>query len=191
MDSKLKEILIESFREALRSCADSTLLAYEDEVVNALRLDFERRPEIWGWVEKVPEETLREIFKGYMEFLMKEVYPKTALARLEREIAEVGEKVEKKAEEIKKEVGEKKEELKTELEDDLDDFSKGVGAAIGRTQAIVMFEAEKTRDQIRDHIDRRLKKGEYDRESRLEIMETVAKTLDYIDEELDRKYGLR
>ncbi len=178
MDSKLKEILIESFREALRSCADSTLLAYEDDLVNALKLDFERRPEIWGWVEKVPEETLREIFKGYMEFLMKEVYPKTVLARLEREIAEA-------KEEIKKEVGEKKEELKGEIHEDLRELARGVGGAIGRTKALIMFEAEKTRDQIRDHIDRRLKKGEYEyRESKWEIRHRIAETLTAMDEEI-------
>jgi len=85
--------LVEAFRRALKQKADTSLIRYENDIVEGFKRMVESNYKAWSHLLVLDNSALQSTFEAMWEFVMKEVYPKTALARLEREIAEVKEEV--------------------------------------------------------------------------------------------------
>jgi len=130
------ERLVKIFRKVFRETVDNQLLAYEEEVMKGFEREVREHREVWEKFERLPDETVEELLKWMLEFVMKEVYPKTALARLEREIVgvkekveEIGEKVDKHHEytrETAKEAGRVIAIVENEIKEEIHEAKKGI-----------------------------------------------------------------
>lgn len=173
--------LVRIFREVFRKTVDSQLAKYEEEIVEGFRREVEVNKELWGVYEEMSEEQVREIFTAFMGFIIKEVYPRTALARLEERIGKVEEKVEKS---------------KKEVIEEMVEFAGAVGDLAGIIHKEINKEIEESRKTVLDKIEeeaRDIKWRIYEESrrtssspsfnegpSRLEILESAAETLDLL-----------
>jgi len=135
MTPERKKFYTEAFRRALRKSMDSSLLRYEDDLVEAFGRDLDAHPDVWKFLFSLPDDKVEETLSYFMHFFAREIYPKTALAKLEQRIEKVEEKVEQAKEELK---GEHKE------------LAEAIGENFGETQAYIIHEAEKTRQAIQE-----------------------------------------
>jgi len=125
------ERFIGIFRKAFRRQVDTTLIRYEDEVVEGFKRMVEEQPELWSYLFEMDDETLLHTFEAMWEFVMKEVYPKTALARLEREIVEAKEEVKER---IKK-------------------TGEVLGGVMGEATKMIITEVRDARTELKDEIE--------------------------------------
>jgi len=139
MTPERKKFYTEAFRRALRKSMDSSLLRYEDDIVEAFGRDLDAHPDVWEFLFALPDDKVEETLSYFMHFFAREIYPKTALAKLEQRIEKVEEKVEQKAEEVKEFVEESDRAL-----------ARGIGKVAGEVEARVIHEAEKTRQLIQE-----------------------------------------
>jgi len=138
-----KEQILEIFRRVLRRECDSSLLRYEDDLVEAFGRDLDAHSDVWEFLFKLPDDKVEETLSYFMHFFAREIYPKTALAKLEQRIEKVEEKVEQKAEEVK-------ESMENDHKILVEVIGKAAGDVSGEVQARIIHEAEKTRQEIRD-----------------------------------------
>lgn len=167
--------LVRVFREVFRKTVDSQLAKYEEEIVEGFRREVEVNRELWSVYEGMSEEQVREVFTAFMGFIIKEIYPRTALARLEERIERIEEKVE---------------ESKKEVIDEMVEFAGAVGDLAG----IIHNEVENSRKAVLDKIEkeageikwriveesrrRRTPSWFSEGPSRLEALESAAEALD-------------
>jgi len=155
-----------AFLEAFRQVVDNQLLAYEEEVIKAFEREVREHRENWERFEELPDETVEEILKGMLEFVMKEVYPKTALARLEREIVGV-------REEVKETIREESEKLEKKMKKYTGDLAEGMGYTTGMIMDKVKEETSKVKERITSELEV-IKEDVLDIRKRTEYIEEVA-----------------
>ena len=143
MTPERKKFYTEAFRRALRKSMDSSLLRYEDDLVEAFGRDLDAHSDVWEFLFSLPDDKVEETLSYFMHFFAKEIYPKTALAKLEQRIEKVEEKVEQA-----------KEEIKEHTHEDHKAMAKAIGKAVweaaGDVEAYVIHEGEKTRQAIQE-----------------------------------------
>ncbi len=143
MTPERKKFYTEAFRRALRKSMDSSLLRYEDDIVEAFGRDLDAHPDVWEFLFALPDDKVEETLSYFMHFFAKEIYPKTALAKLEQ-------RIEKVEESVKETVEKKAEEVKEFVEESDREVAKVVGAMSGKVEARIVHEAEKTRQLIQE-----------------------------------------
>ena len=158
-----KEQILEIFRRVLRRECDSSLLRYEDDLVEAFGRDLDAHSDVWEFLFKLPDDKVEETLSYFMHFFAREIYPKTALAKLEQRIEKVEEKVEQKAEEVKESMHEEHKEMVGLM-----------GEVSGSIKAHIIHEAEKTRQAIQES------KLSDNRENWSERAFEIARTIDSI-----------
>jgi len=98
---------------------------------------------VWEFLFSLPDDKVEETLSYFMHFFAREIYPKTALAKLEQRIEKVEERVEKAKEEIKEHTHEDHKELAETL-------GGIVGKATGEIEAYIIHEGEKTRQAFQE-----------------------------------------
>jgi len=147
MTPERKKFYTEAFRRALRKSMDSSLLRYEDDLVEAFGRDLDAHSDVWEFLFSLPDDKVEETLSYFMHFFAREIYPKTALAKLEQRIEQVEESVKETVEQAKEEIKEHTHEDHKELASAL---GEAVWKAAGDVEAYVIHEAEKTRQAIQD-----------------------------------------
>jgi len=145
---------------------DSSLLRYEDDLVEAFGRDLDAHPDVWEFLFSLPDDKVEETLSYFMHFFAREIYPKTALAKLEQRIEKVEEKVETVEEKVDK-VGEK-------MHEEHDELAGLMGKATGEIEAYIIHEGEKTRQAIQES------KFSDNRENWSERAFEIARTIDSI-----------
>lgn len=143
MTPERKKFYTEAFRRALRKSMDSSLLRYEDDLVEAFGRDLDVHPDVWEFLFKLPDDKVEETLSYFMHFFAKEIYPKTALAKLEQ-------RIEKVEESVKETVEKKAEEVKEFVEESDRALARGIGKVSGEIKAHIIHEGEKTRQLIQE-----------------------------------------
>ena len=138
--------LVEAFRRALKQKADTSLIRYENDIVEGFKRMIESNYKAWSHLLVLDNSALQSTFEAMWEFVMKEVYPKTALARLEREIAEVKEEVE----ETKKELGERMDKRTEEVGDLIVESTKVIVNNVRGSQYELQNEIEEVKEKVKD-----------------------------------------